>query len=158
MDPQKPFSSHYGAIVGTTALGGKATKLIILANLNLYMKLLDSALKSNDILKQEEAQKCHGALLVPILNVIYLTLIKRAVGLHLRNKMNNGGQKRSAESSNPEGKQDKSEEDTPMKEATESTPSKDLNTTYQELFELFGESLIPFVSNERSVSDMYQSE
>ncbi|KAJ2322640.1 histone H4-like TAF Taf6, SAGA complex subunit, partial [Coemansia sp. RSA 2681] len=41
LDPTKPLTTHYGAIVGLTKLGVSITKVLVLPNIKTYMALLD---------------------------------------------------------------------------------------------------------------------
>jgi transcription initiation factor TFIID subunit 6 len=65
LDPLKPLSTHYGAIVGLTHLGPAAVKSLIMPNLMAYLNLIRPELASQEeSLKKSEAQKCFEALLV----------------------------------------------------------------------------------------------
>lgn len=63
LDPLKALTTHYGAIVGLSALGPSVTKALILPNLKDYMKILLPAIEDkNDEIRHMEAQKCFEAL------------------------------------------------------------------------------------------------
>jgi hypothetical protein len=64
LDPKKPLTTHYGAIVGLSKLGPNVIHLLILPNLGAYFRLLQPVLADTSAIKQLEAQKCHDALLV----------------------------------------------------------------------------------------------
>jgi len=63
LDPSKPLTTHYGAIVGLTFLGYHVIQLLILPNLRAYIRLLSPELQSTSPNKLLEATKVHGALL-----------------------------------------------------------------------------------------------
>ncbi|KAJ1952878.1 histone H4-like TAF Taf6, SAGA complex subunit [Dispira parvispora] len=64
LDPTKPFSTHYGAIVGLTQLGTPVVKLLLLPNIKAYSTLL-SAPSANSTVAQEK-DKCYSALLAAV--------------------------------------------------------------------------------------------
>eukprot|EP01027_Heterolobosea_sp_BB2_P017219 GEZU01024416.1.p1 GENE.GEZU01024416.1~~GEZU01024416.1.p1 ORF type:complete len:501 (-),score=37.46 GEZU01024416.1:103-1605(-) len=68
LDPSKPLTTHYGAIVGMNALGPHVTQLLLLeqarnSNLVAFSKLLEPELNSTNPARKLEALKCYGALL-----------------------------------------------------------------------------------------------
>jgi transcription initiation factor TFIID subunit 6 len=63
LDPLKPLSTHYGAIVGLKALGPSVTKALILPNIKEYSKLLQPILQEKvESLRKHEARMCLDAL------------------------------------------------------------------------------------------------
>ncbi len=64
LDPKKPLTTHYGAIVGITKLGRHVTQLLLIPNLKDYIPLLKPELTSNNPVRKHEAEKCYQALLV----------------------------------------------------------------------------------------------
>ncbi len=48
LDQEKPLTSHYGAIVGITALGGRTIEAILLPHLAAYMAAIDKVSSSSD--------------------------------------------------------------------------------------------------------------
>ncbi|KAJ1659743.1 histone H4-like TAF Taf6, SAGA complex subunit, partial [Coemansia sp. RSA 25] len=48
LDPTKPLTTHYGAIVGLTKLGVSITKVLVLPNIKTYMALLDAEMEKRD--------------------------------------------------------------------------------------------------------------
>lgn len=64
MDVSKPLTTHYGSIVGITALGHEAIEMLLLPNIAKYYKTLEPEMNSTDPAKQSEARKCYSALLV----------------------------------------------------------------------------------------------
>ncbi|KAJ2897907.1 histone H4-like TAF Taf6, SAGA complex subunit [Coemansia aciculifera] len=48
LDPTKPLTTHYGAIVGLTKLGVSITKVLVLPNVKTYMTLLDAEMEKHD--------------------------------------------------------------------------------------------------------------
>jgi transcription initiation factor TFIID subunit 6 len=160
LDAKKPRTTHYGAIVGITALGPHVAQLLFLepsknSNLRAYCRLLLPDLESNDVTIRYEAQKCYGALLDAV-NGYFVRLApffkqKSQVDLNIN------------------GKQIEEEEEVEMprvvleeplsgqRKATEELTRAlrermnalvlpdDIAERYEELYELFGESLLPFI-------------
>lgn len=66
LDPKRSLTQHYGAIQGLAALGPNVVRLLLLPNLNAYMKLLEPEMlienQKNEI-KRYEAWRVFGALL-----------------------------------------------------------------------------------------------
>ncbi|KAJ2013800.1 histone H4-like TAF Taf6, SAGA complex subunit [Coemansia sp. S85] len=48
LDPTKPLTTHYGAIVGLTKLGLSIVKVLVLPNIRTYMSLLDAEMEKRD--------------------------------------------------------------------------------------------------------------
>src|SRR5690606_5561829 len=74
LDPTRPRTTQYGAIVGITALGPHVTQMLLLeppknSNLKVYIQFLKPELQSQDSLIRHEALMCYGALMV-ILNLV----------------------------------------------------------------------------------------
>lgn len=65
LDPTKSLSQHYGAIQGLAALGPSVVHLLILPNLELYLKFLEPEMlleKQKNEMKRHEAWRVYGAL------------------------------------------------------------------------------------------------
>ncbi|GLJ09467.1 hypothetical protein SUGI_0110160 [Cryptomeria japonica] len=66
LDPKKALTQHYGAIQGLAAMGPSVVRLLILPNLEPYLKLLEPEMvlesQKNEI-KRHEAWRVYGALL-----------------------------------------------------------------------------------------------
>ncbi|KAF8468848.1 hypothetical protein BDZ91DRAFT_721234 [Kalaharituber pfeilii] len=57
LDPSKPPGTHYGAIAGLHAIGGKeSVRVLIIPNLTLYETVLKEGLSSEDEMKKVEAE------------------------------------------------------------------------------------------------------
>ncbi|XWS75828.1 hypothetical protein CRYUN_Cryun01aG0125600 [Craigia yunnanensis] len=66
LDPKRALTQHYGAIQGLAALGPNVVRLLILPNLELYLRLLEPELlleKQKNEMKRYEAWQVYGALL-----------------------------------------------------------------------------------------------
>ncbi|XP_010522376.1 PREDICTED: transcription initiation factor TFIID subunit 6 [Tarenaya hassleriana] len=66
LDPKKALTQHYGAVQGLAALGHNVVRLLILPNLEPYLKLLEPELvaeKQKNQMKRHEAWRVYGALL-----------------------------------------------------------------------------------------------
>ncbi|CAN1167802.1 Transcription initiation factor TFIID subunit 6 [Linum perenne] len=66
LDPKKSLTQHYGAIQGLTALGPNVVRLLLLPNLEPYLRLLEPEMlleKQKNEMKRHEAWRVYGALL-----------------------------------------------------------------------------------------------
>ncbi|KAK9084716.1 hypothetical protein Sjap_025127 [Stephania japonica] len=66
LDPTKALTQHYGAIQGLAALGSSVVRLLILPNLEPYLKLLEPEMileKQKNEMKRHEAWRVYGTLL-----------------------------------------------------------------------------------------------
>ncbi|KAJ1844513.1 histone H4-like TAF Taf6, SAGA complex subunit, partial [Coemansia sp. RSA 486] len=63
LDPTKPLTTHYGAIVGLTKLGVSVIRVLVLPNIKSYMTLLDSEMEKDSEQLRDDARHCQGALL-----------------------------------------------------------------------------------------------
>ncbi|CAL0318845.1 unnamed protein product [Lupinus luteus] len=66
LDPKKAMTQHYGAIQGLAALGPNVVRLLLLPNLEPYMRLLEPEMlleKQKNEMKRQEAWRVYGALL-----------------------------------------------------------------------------------------------
>ncbi|KAL8171028.1 hypothetical protein V2J09_022832 [Rumex salicifolius] len=66
LDPKRSITQHYGAIQGLAALGPNVVRLLILPNLEPYMRLLEPEMHietQNNEAKRHEAWTVYGALL-----------------------------------------------------------------------------------------------
>ncbi|KAL1818055.1 hypothetical protein ACET3Z_020629 [Daucus carota] len=66
LDPKRAMTQHYGAIQGLAALGPNVVRLLILPNLEAYLKLLEPEMlfeNQKNELKRYEAWRVYGALL-----------------------------------------------------------------------------------------------
>uniref|UniRef100_A0A7N0TUB3 TATA box binding protein associated factor (TAF) histone-like fold domain-containing protein n=1 Tax=Kalanchoe fedtschenkoi TaxID=63787 RepID=A0A7N0TUB3_KALFE len=66
LDPKKALPQHYGAIQGLAALGPNVVRLLILPNLEPYLKILEpetSFEKQKNVMKRHEAWRVFGTLL-----------------------------------------------------------------------------------------------
>nr|KYP50776.1 Transcription initiation factor TFIID subunit 6 [Cajanus cajan] len=66
LDPKKAMTQHYGAIQGLGALGPNVVRLLLLPNLETYMRLLEPEMlleKQKNEMKRHEAWRVYGALL-----------------------------------------------------------------------------------------------
>ncbi|KAB2613512.1 transcription initiation factor TFIID subunit 6-like [Pyrus ussuriensis x Pyrus communis] len=66
LDPKRTLTQHYGAIQGLAALGPNVVPLLVLPNLESYLRLLEPELlldKQKNEMKRHEAWRVYGALL-----------------------------------------------------------------------------------------------
>lgn len=75
LDPEKPLTTHYGAILGLTRLGNEVFKALVVPNLKTYSSLIEPELEdenhmdedhlNDDVaLRRNEARHCLDAILV----------------------------------------------------------------------------------------------
>ncbi|KAL6975647.1 Transcription initiation factor TFIID subunit 6 [Sarracenia purpurea var. burkii] len=88
LDPKRAMTQHYGAIQGLAALGPNVVRLLMLPNLETYMKLLEPEMlleKQKNEMKRYEAWRVYGALLCAAGQCIYdrLKLFPRLPSLPL---------------------------------------------------------------------------
>ncbi|KJE92714.1 transcription initiation factor TFIID complex 60 kDa subunit [Capsaspora owczarzaki ATCC 30864] len=74
LDPHKPLTSHFGAVVGLEHLGAETISALILPNFASYVALLalkrDPSIPENVLTVREEAERVHGALLSAVGNLL----------------------------------------------------------------------------------------
>ncbi|KAJ1963910.1 histone H4-like TAF Taf6, SAGA complex subunit [Dipsacomyces acuminosporus] len=63
LDPTKPLTTHYGAVVGLTKLGASIIKVLILPNIKTYMTLLDAEMAKDSQQLANDGKHCQEALL-----------------------------------------------------------------------------------------------
>jgi hypothetical protein len=67
INPKRPLTTSYGAIVGITKLGPLVVELLLLPELQTFIGRLQQLLETGqNPIKQLEAQKCFGAILVSV--------------------------------------------------------------------------------------------
>ncbi|WJZ99292.1 hypothetical protein VitviT2T_017748 [Vitis vinifera] len=67
LDPKRSMTQHYGAIQGLAALGPNMVRLLVVPNLEPYLRLLEPEMlleKQKNEIKRHEAWRVYGALLV----------------------------------------------------------------------------------------------
>lgn len=64
LDPLKSLTTHYGCIIGLSALGGETLRVLLIPNIKPFLELINSELndKNPHVVKKCEAQKCFLAL------------------------------------------------------------------------------------------------
>ncbi|CAG8534418.1 6629_t:CDS:10 [Ambispora leptoticha] len=63
LDPNKSFSTHYGAIVGLSALGPEVIKILMLPNIKTYGDFIRTQNESGDTIAKGEADRCLQAIM-----------------------------------------------------------------------------------------------
>ncbi|KAF9305125.1 hypothetical protein BGZ74_011332 [Mortierella antarctica] len=87
LDPEKPLTTHYGAILGLTRLGNEVFKTLVVPNLKTYSSLIEPELDDeNDMdedhlnddvaLRRNEARHCLDAILVGLRSLVKHETIK----------------------------------------------------------------------------------
>eukprot|EP00658_Telonema_sp_P-2_P063294 TRINITY_DN5201_c0_g2_i2.p1 TRINITY_DN5201_c0_g2~~TRINITY_DN5201_c0_g2_i2.p1 ORF type:complete len:200 (+),score=35.91 TRINITY_DN5201_c0_g2_i2:198-797(+) len=71
LDPLKPLTTHYGAIVGLTALGPNTVRTLLAPNLIFYTKMLIPELEDKGTQKSFEAGKCFTALAAAVGSLLH---------------------------------------------------------------------------------------
>eukprot|EP01102_Stenamoeba_stenopodia_P017977 TRINITY_DN652_c0_g1_i2.p1 TRINITY_DN652_c0_g1~~TRINITY_DN652_c0_g1_i2.p1 ORF type:complete len:498 (-),score=138.83 TRINITY_DN652_c0_g1_i2:28-1521(-) len=157
LDPTKPLTTHYGAISGLSALGVHVIQLLLLPNLAAYYRLLEPELNPDNPnqMKLFEARKVHSALL-------------RAAGKFLFESTRVGKVNKEEEEEEEEDEhEDKATAtmmDVEQQDGTNGGHSKESETAkkpveidskeifgdaskyYKELYNIFGESLDPYLA------------
>jgi hypothetical protein len=98
LDPSKPLTTHYGAIMGLGMLGKEVVRVLLLPNVKAYGKLIESDLRkvSQDNDRAAEAQKCVDVLTEIVARYLREELVAdyrlqypdvTTVELNLRNKL-----------------------------------------------------------------------
>lgn len=65
LDNKKPFTTHYGAIIGLATMGKEVIRVLIMPNIKIYELLIKDDINSAELtFKKMEATKCLEALLV----------------------------------------------------------------------------------------------
>jgi transcription initiation factor TFIID subunit 6 len=66
LDNKKPFTTHYGAIIGLTVMGREVVRTLVVPNLKIYSEhLLQPALSDDgDIAQRNDAEKSLEAIMV----------------------------------------------------------------------------------------------
>jgi len=74
LDNKKPFTTHYGAIVGLTMMGREVVRTLVVPNLKIYAEhLLEPALNEGDLSQRDDAEKVLEAIMVLWMSGILLT-------------------------------------------------------------------------------------
>ncbi|CAG8545355.1 6620_t:CDS:10 [Ambispora gerdemannii] len=63
LDPNKSFSTQYGAIVGLSALGPEIIKILMLPNIKTYGAFIRTQTESGDAVARGEAERCLQAVM-----------------------------------------------------------------------------------------------
>lgn len=80
MDPEKPFTTHYGAILGLSRMGTEVFRTLVVPNLKTYSVVLEPELEDENMMEidadgmetpamKSEAAHCRDALLVSDLSM-----------------------------------------------------------------------------------------
>lgn len=65
LDPGRPLTTQFGAIIGLDKIGTEVTRVLIVPNIKFYTEnILQHALNSTNPLRVEEADRCKQALAV----------------------------------------------------------------------------------------------
>jgi transcription initiation factor TFIID subunit 6 len=65
LDPARPLTTQYGAIIGLDKIGPEVTRVLVAPNIKFYSEnCLQAAMNSTNPLRVQEAMKCKDALVV----------------------------------------------------------------------------------------------
>ena len=80
MDPARPLTTQYGAIIGLEHLSVEVSRVLILPNIKYYSEsILLHALDSNSIQRKQDAEKCQNALVVSSFSFfLFLSIVSMA--------------------------------------------------------------------------------
>ena len=165
LDPKRSRTTHYGAIVGITALGSHVTQLLFLeppknSNLKIFCNLLLPELVSTDVHTRHNSFMCFKALLTAA--GTFFTQLSRFFKLEQQERA------RESKSGSFEEEEDDSAIDGPptkRKQANKSDEAikieqltremrermnsssipEDVNERYHELYDLFGEAIFSYI-------------
>jgi transcription initiation factor TFIID subunit 6 len=130
LDPVKPLTTHYGAIVGLGKMGPLVVQSLLLPNMVAYLNLLLPELTAANPIKRLEANKCYGALLNVAGGYFAYAMDLSATTSSLKSKTNKDAE-------------------TDKKTVHELLP--DFAHYYKQLYDIFGEALLPYLKQNREV-------
>eukprot|EP00002_Diphylleia_rotans_P038232 TRINITY_DN8676_c0_g1_i1.p1 TRINITY_DN8676_c0_g1~~TRINITY_DN8676_c0_g1_i1.p1 ORF type:complete len:554 (+),score=108.25 TRINITY_DN8676_c0_g1_i1:144-1805(+) len=154
LDEGKPLSTLYGAIVGLASISDNVVQILILPNIQNTISRLEKHLSSADPVKRMEARRCHGILLRICGRYFHTQSMQSRTSALLAITRPLPSAIATAKTST----------DTTMKsDTTNASEAKDTNTIatnaptihsqtlqgsihggYSDMYEVFGESLIPY--------------
>lgn len=169
LDPTRPRTTHYGAIVGIGALGPAVTQLLLMepvqnSNVAAFCRLLEPELRSTNHIVRFEAQMCYGALLEAC-SSFFVRLSRFFTPVHddaMKSLYDTASTSRRAEASEEDMENRMQDDEQDMislekyktAELTRDLRERmnaanipaDINLRYQELYMIFGESILPYIS------------
>ncbi|KAL9655621.1 hypothetical protein ABK040_002284 [Willaertia magna] len=162
LDPKRARTTHYGAIVGITALGSHVTQLLFLeppknSNLKIFCNLLLPELVSTDMHTRHNAFMCFKALLTAA--GTFFIQLSRFFKTEQQDRLHEISEVIEEDDNSPQFDNikkkeiQKSEEDIKIEQLTRemrermnsSNIPEDVNERYEELFDLFGESIFSYI-------------
>jgi transcription initiation factor TFIID subunit 6 len=146
LDVKKPLTTHYGSIVGLSALGNHTRQLMLLPNLDRYFKYLIPAMEQTEnTVKRSEAHMVYQALLAAAGQFLLNSSKTYANGEQILLEANSSAQKRPSKMAR--GLDGKPKQGL---EATLRSISLDdlvpMSTHYSHLYDLFGDSIFPYIT------------
>ncbi len=173
LDPTRPRTTHYGAIVGIGALGPSVTQLLLMepvqnSNVAAFCRFLEPELRSTNHIVRYEAQMCFGALLETC-SSFFVRLSRFFTPIHddatrslydfattsKRADMTSDGdvtmdgeqqqQQHHVSTTDDKFKTAALTRDLRERMNAANIPT-DINLRYQELYSIFGEAILPYVS------------
>lgn len=99
LDPEKPFTTHYGAILGLSRMGTEVFKTLVVPNLKTYSTVLEPELEDENMMEidaegmetpamKSEAAHCQDALLVSQAAMCFIMLLPVVFILSLGRRFN----------------------------------------------------------------------
>lgn len=83
LDPARPLTTQYGAIIGLDKMGPEVTRVLVLPNIKFYTEnCLQASLDSPNPMRVQEALKCKEALLVSLFSVKEIAVTNTFAGCH----------------------------------------------------------------------------
>jgi len=146
LDVRRPLTTHYGAIVGLSRLGPQTRQLMLLPNLDRYFKYLIPAMEQTEsTVKRAEAHMCYQALLAAAGQFLLDASRTYASGEQLLIEATSSSLKRPSKlARGADGKPHASLQDTLR--AIELDNLVPMSTHYSHLYDLFGDSIFPYVT------------
>lgn len=72
LDPARPLTTQYGAIIGLDKIGPEVTRVLVAPNIKFYADhCLKAAFSSANPVRVQEAEKCREALVVSYISVVF---------------------------------------------------------------------------------------
>eukprot|EP00873_Tetraselmis_striata_P024590 jgi/Tetstr1/444854/TSEL_032696.t1 len=144
LDPLRPMSTHYGAVVGIAAMGPRVVQVLLLPHLAQLMRQLDKPLGvAPGEAARAEAEHLHGALIDAAGCCAYHRVLAAVDGGDLPAAGHRGGPDGEGQAGGKEGAADGKAGAAPLQEAWKDDSK--LGAELAGAHELLGDALLPFI-------------
>jgi transcription initiation factor TFIID subunit 6 len=146
LDVKRPLTTHYGAIVGLSRLGPQTRQLLLLPNLDRYFRYLIPAMEQIDnTIKRNEAHMVYHALLASAGQFLLDSAKSYSHAEQILVQSASSSLKRPLKlARGPDGKPQ-----APLQDSLRAIELDDLvplSTRYSHLYDLFGDSIFPYIT------------